>query len=290
MLGCVVLCLVGTVGAPRRTVVRRLHGRSTWAVVLTEVAEVRTTLVVTALLAPVVALGLWAHNGLATWTTFAVAAAVCCSPLLVPVVACHALGTVIASRRPIALAVRGDRPSAALVLGAQAARLPAVVVLVAAVFDLTSAAAVARSASAAQDLRAAGDTVQLWVTPDPRPGSDTQPYWDRIGGVAGAALDQHRALLSAATEVSTGVGRGTVPALFVDPGYLRRQDLRTAAGGSDHRDRGPDHGLDALRLRHRPRCARPGPHGVGTPRGDGHGEAGGRWWRTRSPSDLHVPV
>jgi hypothetical protein len=230
VLGCVVLCLVGTVGAPRRTVVRRLHGQSTWAVVLAEVAEVRTTLVVAALLAPVVALGLWVHNGLAAWTTFAVAAAVCCSALLVPVVTCHALGTVIASRRPVALTLRGDRPSAALVLVAQAARLPAVVVLVAAVFDLTSAAAVARSASAAQDLRAAGDTVQLWVTPDLRPGSETQPYWDRIGGVAGAALDEHRALLSAGTEVSTGVGRGTVPALFVDAGYLRRQELWTATG------------------------------------------------------------
>ncbi|PZE87091.1 hypothetical protein [Curtobacterium sp. MCBD17_032] len=230
VLGCVVLCLVGTVGTPRRTAVRGLHGHGVIAVVLSEVAEVRTTLVVTSALVPVVALVLWAHNGLAVWSVFAVAAVVCCSALLVPVLTAHVLGTVIASRRSIALTLRGDRPSSALVLVAQAARLPAVVVLVMAVFDLTSATALARSASAERDLRAAGDTVQLWVTPDPRPGSHTQPYWDRIGRLAGRALDQHRALLSAPTEVSTGVGRSTVPALFVDAGYLRRQDLRTAAG------------------------------------------------------------
>ncbi|WIB26443.1 hypothetical protein [Curtobacterium sp. MCSS17_015] len=230
VLGCVVLCLVGTVGAPRRTAVRGLHGRGICSVVLSEVTEVRTTLIITAVLAPVVTLGLWVHNGLAVWATFAVAAAVCCSALLVPVVTAHALGTVIASRRSIARTLSGDRPSSALVLVAQLARVPAVVVLVAAVFDLTSAVAVARAGSAEQERRAAGDTVQLWVTPDPRPGSHTQPYWDRIGHLAGRALDQHRALLSAAAEVSTGIGRGTVPALFVDAGYLRRQDLRTAAG------------------------------------------------------------
>jgi hypothetical protein len=228
MLGCVTLCLVGTIGAPRRTAVQGLHGRNTWSVVLTEVAEVRATFAVVAVIGPVVALFLWFHNGLAAWTTFTASAAVFCAALLVPVVVSHALGTVIVSRRPIAATLRGARTSGGLVLVAHAARVPAVLLLVAAVFDLSAAVAVERSGSAERDRRAAGETVQLWVTPDPRPGSDTQQYWDRIGAFAGRALDQHRALLSAAVEVSTGTG--TVPALIVDSEYLRLQDLRTADG------------------------------------------------------------
>jgi len=46
VLGCVTLCLVGTVGSPRRTAVRGLHGRSAWAIVGSELSEARTTVLV----------------------------------------------------------------------------------------------------------------------------------------------------------------------------------------------------------------------------------------------------
>lgn len=230
VLGCVTLCLVGTVGAPRRTAVGRLHGRGTLQLVGAELGEARTTVVVVAVGSPVVAAVLWCHDRLAAWPTFATAAVVACAALLVPVLAAHALGTVVDCRRPVAAALRGARPPGVLVLVAQAARVPAVLLLVAAVSDLGAAAAVAGSGSTERDRRAAGDTVQVWVTPDPRPGGTTQRYWDRIGAFTGAALDRHQALLSAAVEVPTGVGAGTVPAVFVDAGYLRRQDLRTAGG------------------------------------------------------------
>ncbi|MCS6544798.1 hypothetical protein [Curtobacterium herbarum] len=230
VLGCVTLCLAGTIGAPRRTAVRGLHGRSAGVIVCTELSEVRATVLVVLVGAPVVALLLWLHNGLASWTTFATAAAVFCAALLVPVVAATVLGALIAARQPIAAGLRGARPAGALVLLTQVARLPAVLLVVAAVFDLTSAIAVSRSGSDDRALRAAGDAVQLWVTPDPRPGSDSQDYWDRIGDFVGSALERHDALLTAAVEVGTGTGSGSVAALFVDEEYLRHQDLRAQNG------------------------------------------------------------
>jgi hypothetical protein len=230
VLGCATLCLVGTIGSPRRTAVRGLHGRSAWAIVCSESSEVRTTVLVALVGAPVVGLVLWCHNGLAAWTTFATSAAVFVAALLIPVVAVHVVGTLIAARRPIAATLRGARPPGTVVLVAQAARFPALLLLVAAVFDLTAAVAVARSDSGDRELRAAGEAVQLWVTPDPRPGSTTQDYWDRIGAFVGAALDRHDALLTAAVEVGTGTGSGSATALFVDSEYLRHQDLRAENG------------------------------------------------------------
>ncbi|PZF15481.1 hypothetical protein DEJ25_01775 [Curtobacterium sp. MCPF17_011] len=230
VLGCVALCFVGTIGAPRRTAVRRLHGRSAGAIVCAELSEVRATLTVVLVGVPVVGLLLWFHNGLTSWETFAMSAAVFTTALLVPVVAAHVVGTLIAVRRPIAATLRGARLPGALVLVAHAARLPAVLLLVAAVFDVTAAVAAARSDSGDRELQAAGDAVQLWVTPDPRPGSETQGYWDRIGDFVGGALDRHDALLTAAVEVVTGTGPGSVPGLFVDAEYLRHQDLRAENG------------------------------------------------------------
>jgi hypothetical protein len=230
VLGCVTLCLVGTIGAPRRAGVSGLHGRSAGAIVCTELSEARATVLVVLVGAPVVGLVLWLHNGLASWTTFAVSAAVFGAALLTPVVVATVLGALIAARQPIAVSLRGARPPGALVMLAHVARVPAVLLMVAAVFDVTASVAVARSDSGDRELRAAGDAVQLWVTPDPRPGSESQDYWDRIGDFVGAALDRHDALLTAAVEIGTAPGSGSVAALFVDAEYLRHQDLRARDG------------------------------------------------------------
>lgn len=228
-LGCVTLCLMGTLGAPRRSAVRRLHGQSTASIVVSELAEVRGTLLATVVGTPVVAFGLFLYNGLASAATFATAVVVIGTALLAPVIAAHTIGTVLACRQPLATALRGARPVGALVLVAQVARAPALLLLVTAVFDLSGAVATVRSGTAERDLRAAGETVQLWVTPDPRP-IDSQQYWNRIGAFAGRALEQRDALLAATVEVSSGQGKSTVPALFVDAGYLGLQDVRTEDG------------------------------------------------------------
>lgn len=228
-LGSSALCLMGTIGSPRRCAVRRLHGRGTASILLSELAEARVTLLVIVIGAPCAAIWLGIRNGLAEATTFGTAFAILCGALLAPVAAAHIVGTVVACRRPMVDALRGARPAGLLLVLVQAARVPALLILVAAVFDLVGAIAVVRSGSAERDLRAAGETVQLWVTPDPRP-VDTQRYWDRIGDFAGSALDREDALLTAPVEVSTGHGGATVPALFVDSGYLQLQDVRTEDG------------------------------------------------------------
>jgi hypothetical protein len=228
-LGSSVLCLMGTVGSPRRCAVRRLHGRGTASILLAELAETRTALLIVAIATPCAAIGLAFHNGLADVMTFGVAVAILCGALLAPLVATHAVGTLVACRRPMAEALRGARPPGQLLVVLQGARVPALLLLVAAAFDLVGAVAVVRSGSAERDLRAAGETVQLWVTPDPRP-VDTQSYWDRIGEFAGRALDHGDALLAAPVEVSTGHGRSVAPALFVDSGYLQLQDVRAEDG------------------------------------------------------------
>ncbi|EYT62560.1 hypothetical protein H489_0113225 [Curtobacterium flaccumfaciens UCD-AKU] len=227
--GCVALCLMTTVGAPRRSAVRRLHGDTTAAIVIQELAELRTAVLVTAIGVPVAAIGLWFYNGLASAATLAVAISAFCVGLLVPVVVAHTMGTVVACRQPLVGALRGARPAGALLLVAQIARVPALLVLVAAVFELTGAVTTARQGTAERDLRAAGETVQLWVTPDPRPVEE-QAYWDSIGDFAGGALERHDAFLAAAVEVSSGSGKSTVPALVVDQGYLDLQDVRSEDG------------------------------------------------------------
>jgi hypothetical protein len=227
--GCVVLCLMTTVGAPRRSAVRRLHGDTTASILVQELAELRTTVLVIVIGAPVAATGLWLYNGLASAAPLAAAISVFCVGLLAPVIVAHAIGTVAACRQPLAGALRGARPAGALLLVAQIARVPALLLLVAAVFELTGAVTTARQGTAERDLRAAGETVQLWVTPDPRPVEE-QAYWDRIGDFAGGALERRDAFLAAAIEVSSGRGKSTVPALVVDQGYLDLQDVRSEDG------------------------------------------------------------
>ena len=227
--GCVALCLMTTVGAPRRSAVRRLHGDTTAAIVVQELAELRTAVLVTVIGVPVAATGLWFYNGLASAATLAAATSVFCVGLLAPVVVAHTMGTVVACRQPLVGALRGARPAGALLLVAQIARVPALLVLVAAVFELTGAVTTARQGTAERDLRAAGETVQLWVTPDPRPVEE-QAYWDSIGDFAGGALERRDAFLAAAVEVSSGSGKSTVPALVVDQGYLDLQDVRSEDG------------------------------------------------------------
>ena len=227
--GCVALCLVDTLGSPRRTAVRRTHGWSRGAVLRSELAEVRVAGSVVLVGVPVVLLGLWL-TGRTTWApTLAVSSGAIGAVLLVPVVLAHVTGSVLAYRRPMTTALRGARPSSTVVVLAHLVRVPVLLLLVSAVFDLTGAVTTLRSGTAERDLRAAGAAVQLWVTPDPRP-VETQQYWDRIGGFAATALDGHGALLAAPTEVSSGQGTATVPALFVDPEYLRLQDVRADDG------------------------------------------------------------
>jgi hypothetical protein len=228
-LGCATLCLIGTIGSPRRCAVRRLHGRGTASIVLAELVEARAAVLTSVVAVPCTAIWLSVHNGLAEVATFGTAFTILCGALLAPVAIAHALGTIGACRVPMVDALRGARPAGALLVLVHAARLPALLVLVAAAFDVVGAVAVVRSGGTERDLRAAGETVQLWVTPDPRP-VDTQPYWDRIGAFAGRALDDEDALLAAPVEVSTGQGNATVPALFVDDGYLNRQDVRAEDG------------------------------------------------------------
>lgn len=228
--GSIVLCLVGTIGSPRRIAVRRLHGHNLLWIVVAELSAARTALVVAATGIPAIAIGLWFYNELAFAAWLGTAAAACCSLLLIPVIVAHTLGTILACRPQVTATLRGARPPGALLVVTQLARVPATLLLVGAVFDLTGAVAVARSGSAERDLHAAGATVQLWVTPDPRPGVGTQAYWDRIGRFTATALDDRRALLSAGVEVGSGRGNGTVPALFVDQEYLELQDIRADDG------------------------------------------------------------
>ncbi|MGN7191772.1 MULTISPECIES: hypothetical protein [unclassified Curtobacterium] len=227
--GCVALCLVDTIGSPRRAAVRRTHGRSTIAVLRSELVEARIVAFVVLVGTPAVLLGLWL-TGRASWApTLAASTGLLGAALLAPVVLAHIVGTVLACRLPLTTALRGARPSSTIVVLAHLARVPVLLLLVSAVFDLSGSVAALRSGTAARDLRAAGAAVQLWVTPDPRP-VETQQYWDRIGGFAADALRGHGALLAAPAEVSSGRDGTTVPALFVDPEYLRLQDVRAADG------------------------------------------------------------
>ncbi|WFR67907.1 hypothetical protein P9139_05865 [Curtobacterium flaccumfaciens] len=105
-LGSSVLCLMGTVGSPRRCAVRRLHGRGTASILLVELAETRTALLIVAIAAPCAAIGLAFHNGLADVMTFGAAVAILCAALLAPLIATHAVGTLVACRRPMAEALR----------------------------------------------------------------------------------------------------------------------------------------------------------------------------------------
>ena len=228
LLGCGALCLLGTIGAPRRSAVHRLNGRSVVSVVLIEMTEIRVAPAVLAVVTPLAAIVLWSYNRFASLPVLASSVSAFCIVLLLPIVAVHIAGTVMACRVPIATAVRGTRPSGFLVGTAQVARAPAVALLITATSALVGSVAVIGSGSADRDLRAAGEAVQLWVTPDPRPGSGSQDYWNRIGAFAGQALADGDALLAATSEIGGGHGGTSTPVLFVDGTYLRHQQLYAA--------------------------------------------------------------
>ena len=111
LLGCGTLCLLGTIGAPRRAAVHRLNGRSAASVVLIELTEIRVAPAVLAAVTPLVAIMLWSYNRFAALPVLASSVAAFCLVLLLPIVAVHIAGTVMACRVPIATAIRGTRPS-----------------------------------------------------------------------------------------------------------------------------------------------------------------------------------
>lgn len=230
VLGCSGLCLAGTIGAPRRTAVRRVSGRSTGAILGAELTELRSSAVSLLAAGAVTALVLAPGGRLAFAAEFATAAVAISAALLVPVVVVHVAGVLWTCRVPVGGVLRGARPPSALSVCSFLGRIVASLLLVAAVLDLVGNVAVARSGAAERDLRAAGSAVDLWVTPDPRPGIETQRYWDRIGAFAARGLADGDAMLAASVEIGSGVKGRTTPALFVDAAYLRRQDVRDERG------------------------------------------------------------
>ncbi len=230
LLASAALCVVGTIGSPRRIAVRRLAGSGAVAVLSSEARALTSAVWTTMTLAVVAAAFLTVYNGFANPLVLARATSAALVVLLPPVVVVHLLCTLIAMRLPLPASIRGARPGGGLVFAAHAARIPAVVVVVLACFDLAGSAAIVRSGDAERELRAAGTATQLWVTPDPRPGAGTEQYWDRIGSMAARGLTDGTALLAATVEIGSGRGRETVPAVFVDGTYLDEQDVRAADG------------------------------------------------------------
>lgn len=230
LLASAALCVVGTIGSPRRIAVRRMAGAGPLAVLSSE-ARALTSAMWTAMFLVVAAIVfLCVYNGLANPLVLVRTTSAALVVLLPPVVVIHFLSTLIAMRLPLPASIRGARPGGGLAFAAHAARIPAVVVVVLACFDFAGSAAVVRSGDAERELRAAGTATQLWVTPDPRPGAETARYWERIGSLAARGLTDGTALLAATVEVSSGRGSETAPAVFVDSTYLVEQDVRAADG------------------------------------------------------------
>lgn len=219
LLGSATLCVIGTVGAPRRAVIRRLSGRRVAWHLGAELSGTATAMVVTTVLLVAVLLALTAFNGLAQVGQFLLAAGAAGAVMAVPLVLVHLVAATAAFHAQPARAIRGYRPGRAAVLTAQAVRVPAAVLVVVAAFDVVGSVAVLREGGAERDLRAAGDAVQLWITGDPHGDWSTQAYWDRIGAFTSGALASGSAFLSALVEVPDGPRR-SVPALVVSGAYL----------------------------------------------------------------------
>lgn len=228
-LGCAVLCLVSTAGAPRRFAVRHVAGHSRLVAAFLDLTAMRWSVVAAAALVLPVAGLLALYNGFARPTGFAGVGAVAWGVLVAPIVLTHLLGATIACRVPPATALRGLRPARSAVVLAVLARVPATVLVVATCFDLVGSAAVVRAGDAERELRAAGHSVQLWVTAEPRAERNTQAYWDRLGAFAGSGLTDGDAFLAAVGELRAPEGE-SVPALYVDAGYLRRHTLTALDG------------------------------------------------------------
>jgi hypothetical protein len=231
LLGSVTLCVIGTVGAPRRAVIRRLSGRRLTTHLGVELSGIRTALAVASVLLVAMMLGLAAYNGLAQVGQFLVAAGAAGAGMAVPLVLVHLAGATAAFRAQPARAIRGHRPGRAAVLTAQAARVPAVVLVVVAAFDVVGSIAAVREGGAARDLRAAGDAVQLWITGDPHGDVSSMAYGEALGSFASGALATGSAFLSALVEVPDGPRR-SVPALVVSGAYLRDHPV-TVDGGDE---------------------------------------------------------
>ncbi|ROS74050.1 hypothetical protein EDF24_3058 [Curtobacterium sp. PhB130] len=228
-LGCAVLCLVSTAGAPRRFAVRRVAGRGRIAAVFLDLTAARWSVVAAGVLVVPVGASLAVYNGFARPVEFALTGVVAWGILVAPILLGHLVGAGIASRVPPSIAIRGLRPARSAVVLTVLARVPATVLVVTTCFDLVGSAAVVRAGGAERELRAAGDSVQLWVTAEPRSERNTQAYWDRLGAFAGAGLTDGDAFLAAVGELAAP-GSEPVPALYVDAGYLRRHALTALDG------------------------------------------------------------
>lgn len=228
-LGCAVLCLVSTAGAPRRFAVRRVAGRGHLAALSLDLNAAGWSVgTAGALVMPIGSL-LAVYNGLARSADFALVSAVAWGMLLMPILFAHVVGGAIACRVPAAIAIRGRRPARSAFVLTVLARVPATVLVVTTCFDLVGSAAVVRAGDAERELRAAGDSVQLWVTGESRPERNTQAYWDRLGAFSGAGLTDGDALLAAVGELTASDGE-PIPALYVDAGYLRRHVVTAIDG------------------------------------------------------------
>jgi hypothetical protein len=223
------LCVIGTIGTPRRAVVRRVSGARLSSHLGAELsgAAGASTSAVAVLILVLIALAL--YDGLAQVGQFLLAATSVWAVLTAAVLAVHLAAATAAFRTPPARAIRGQRPGRAAVVVALGARFPAAVLLVVAVFDLVGSVAVLRDGGSERDLRAAADSVQLWVTGDPSGDVSGAEYWDAIGSFAGQALTSGSAFLSAPVEVPDGPRASTV-AVFVSDGYLRDHPVRTNGG------------------------------------------------------------
>lgn len=231
------LCVAGTLGNPRRTAVRSLWGGSWRRHALAESKAGRAGLTASVCFAAAAMGALMPFNGLIQSSEFATVALLFWGTSLVPTLVAHTICCVIAARLPVPSGLRGARPFRAVVWLASGARVPAALLLVSICFAAVSSSAVVRAGDADRELRAAGAAVRLSVTSDPRPGDDTNEYWERIGTMARDGLRDGSAFLAAPRDIALTETSEPLTALFVDDGYLRRQRTYAADG---HRIRGSD--------------------------------------------------
>lgn len=249
------LCVIGTVGSPRRAVVRRVSGQRLGGHLRAELSGAAGASASAVGMLVVVLIALAVYDGLAQIVQFLAAAASVWAAMSVVVLAVHLMAATAAFRTPPARAIRGHRPGRAAVVVALGARLPAAVLLMVATFDLVGSVAVLRDGASDRDLRAAGDTVQLWVTGDPSGDVSSAGYWDAIGSFAARALTSGSAFISAAVEVPDGP-RASAVAVFVSDGYLRDHPVETEGGTAMEPGHGVQIAVPHHLERHRDRLVR----------------------------------
>jgi hypothetical protein len=249
------LCVIGTVGAPRRAIVRRVSGQRLSGHLGAELSGAAGASASALAVLVVVLIALAVYDGLAQVGQFLTAAASVWAVMSALVLAVHLVAATAAFRSPPARAIRGHRPGRAAVVVALGARFPAAVLLVVAMFDLVGSVAVLRDGGSDRDVRAAGDTVQLWVTGDPGGDVSSAGYWDAIGSFAAQALTSGGAFLSAPVEVPDGP-RASVVAVFVSDGYLRDHPVQTVGGTVMDPGKGVQIAVPEHLERHRERIVR----------------------------------